>query len=120
MLKLSLLTVTVMVWRRRYCQLNYRLGGEPCARQLEHHAVSRRATIGGRTIEIATTIGNQASFGESPIWRVFGARKRVQHRLNPSRREFEGHAAAETGTCRRTTGLSCTVEIATAINNQPG
>src|ERR1700730_6401970 len=63
-----------------------RLRDEPSARQLEHHALSRRAAIGRRALEIAGSVGNQAGPGRSP---VAAAREGIEHRLGPARRELE-------------------------------
>src|ERR1700730_2216109 len=62
-----------------------RLRDEPSARQLEHHALSRRAAIGRRALEIAGSVGNQAGPGRSP---VAAPREGIEHRLGPARREL--------------------------------
>ncbi len=87
-----------------------RLG--PARRELEHHAATdpaatrtRRSASFGLAIEIAAAVGNQAGIGKTP---VAAARKGVEHRLGPARRELEHRAE-----CRA-------IEIATAVGNQAG
>jgi len=45
--------------------VQHRLG--PARRELEHHAVSRRAAAARRAIEIAGAVSNQAGLGPNPV-----------------------------------------------------